>query len=45
MRLKRTLSFAALVSLAILAACADVTGPSQPAGFCPITGGPGVCGK
>jgi hypothetical protein len=45
MLLKKSLSFVALVSLAVLAACADVTGPSQPAGFCPITGGPGVCGK
>ena len=44
MLLKKTFSLIAMVSLALLAACSDVTGP-KPSGFCPITGGPGVCGK
>ena len=44
MLLKKTFSLIAMVSLALLAACSDVTGP-KPDGFCPITGGPGVCGK
>ncbi len=45
MVLKKTLPFVALLSLAILAACSDISGPKQPSGFCPITGGPGVCSK
>ncbi len=43
MSLRKPLSILALVAVAALAACADVTAPQQPTGFCPITGGPGTC--
>ena len=42
MSLRKPLSLVALLALAALAACSDITGP-QPSGFCPITGGPGTC--
>ncbi len=43
MSFRKSLSVIALVSIAMLTACSDVTGPTQPNGFCPITGGPGTC--
>ena len=39
---RKPLSLLAIVALAALTACSDITGPQQP-GFCPITGGPGTC--
>lgn len=42
MSLRKPLSIIALLSLAALAACSDVTGPESD-GFCAITGGPGTC--
>ncbi|MGE5748627.1 MAG: hypothetical protein ACM31F_01605 [Gemmatimonas sp.] len=39
---RKPLSFLAILALAALAACSDVTGPQQP-GWCPITGGTGTC--
>lgn len=42
MSLRKPLILAAILALASLAACSDVTGP-QPTGFCGITGGPGTC--
>ena len=42
MSLRKPLPIIALLSLAALAACADVTGPESD-GFCAITGGPGTC--
>ncbi len=42
MSLRKPLSLLAIASLAILAACSEVTGP-QPDGFCTVTGGPGTC--
>jgi hypothetical protein len=47
MSTRKTLAFLAVISLAALAACTDVTGP-QPNGAdetCAITGGPGTCPK
>src|SRR5438045_2007143 len=43
MSLRKPLSLNALVSLAALAACSDITGPDSKPGFCPITGGSGTC--
>ena len=43
MSIRRSLSLVALLTLAAVTACSDVTGP-QPSGFCQITGGPGTCG-
>ncbi len=45
MSVKKAISLAALVSVAVLSACSDITGPTQPNGFCPITGGPGTCAE
>jgi hypothetical protein len=42
MSLRKPLSLIALLTLAALAACSDISGP-QPTEFCPITGGPGTC--
>jgi hypothetical protein len=42
MSLRKPLSLVALLVLAALTACSDITGP-KPSGFCPITGGPGTC--
>lgn len=42
MSLRKPLSIIALLSIAALAACSDVTGPESD-GFCAITGGPGTC--
>jgi hypothetical protein len=42
MSLRKPLFLAALLAMAALTACSDITGP-QPSGFCPITGGPGTC--
>ena len=39
---RKSLSVFALLSLALLAACSDVTGPDTD-GFCSINGGPGTC--
>jgi hypothetical protein len=41
--LRKPLSLIALVTIAALAACADVTGPTSKDGFCQISGGPGTC--
>ncbi|MEO8575777.1 MAG: hypothetical protein ABI556_03715 [Gemmatimonadales bacterium] len=38
----RCLATLGAIALLGLAACSDVTGPSEP-GFCPVTGGPGTC--
>jgi hypothetical protein len=43
MSARKPLALLALIALATLAACADVTGPSTPNGFCTITGGPDQC--
>jgi hypothetical protein len=40
MSVRKPLSLLAILALATLAACADVTGPSTPNGFCTVTGGP-----
>lgn len=45
MSIRKRLAFLVAISLAVLAACTDVTGP-QPTGAegkCAITGGPGTC--
>lgn len=42
MSIRKPLSLVALLAIAALSACSDITGP-QPGGFCPITGGPGTC--
>ena len=42
MSLRKPLSLVALLAVAALAACSDITGPTS-SGFCPITGGPGTC--
>lgn len=39
---RKPLSLVALLALAVLTACSDITGPEN-TGFCPITGGPGTC--
>jgi hypothetical protein len=39
---RKPLSVIVLLSLALLAACSDVTGP-ETEGFCSINGGPGTC--
>ena len=39
---RKPLSVIGVLSLALLAACADVTGPDTD-GFCSISGGPGTC--
>lgn len=42
MSLRKPLSLVALLAVAALTACSDITGP-QPSGWCPITGGSGTC--
>jgi hypothetical protein len=42
MSLRKPLSLVALLAVAALAACSDITGP-QPSGWCPITGSSGTC--
>lgn len=42
MSVRKPLSLLAIVSLALITACSDVTGP-QTEGFCQITGGSGDC--
>lgn len=39
---RKTLSLLAVLALAGLAACSDITGP-ETTGVCPITGGSGTC--
>ena len=44
MSLKKLLSVAVLASLIVsAAACSDVTGPQNQAGFCTVTGGGQTC--
>ena len=40
----RCLATLGTIALLGLAACSDVTGPTQ-SDFCPVTGGPGTCGS
>jgi hypothetical protein len=42
MSVRKPLSLVALLCLAALAACSDISGPEQE-GFCPITGSDGTC--
>ena len=43
MPVRKPLSLLAILALATLAACSDVTGPSSPNGFCGLNGGPDQC--
>jgi len=42
MSLRKPLSVVALLAVAALTACSDITGP-ETSGWCPITGSSGTC--